>query len=1280
MANETIDVQAVKASTEAINDNSAAIKAWNRYTQDMATDNKSLTRSIRDTGRGLKTITRDLAPLAARFATVGKQAEHFLTNLNTLDQTAARMAKGMDKLDSAMRGVFMSGNKEAAVTLLRFKTIGMELKTTTESAAKAGQEFDRLAGNMRTTSIQLELNRKAQQEARQEIERMTAAYGENSAEVQAARDQTAGLVNEGRNLQKSFRKDEEQITATTVSMTKLKGEMLDATKRTIEMVKAQKDEQRELEMLQGGVGGLKASFAGLASGKGYEYLAKFGSIALAATALKMLDGALAQTSSYYAAVGSAGLRAGDVHAGQAASAGEAQESYSTLSKTAGELGDSLDHLTDVQNKIRLGVVMDREGGLSAKAINNMTVEAARFAKVTGIDAGDAVALMGKQMHDLGLTSDQAVARLQDMRVTITQMTNANGKNNIQMAEMLKLIDEASDATQSYVVDTRLLTTALRSAANEAVNQGMSMKQAQDVAKSLGKLMGKSADYIEIPVGEKLLQAFEGPGAKKAYAQLDANTRKQVEHLMDGYHKGTIGFLSATKEINKLIGGTGLAVEAKVDQILSVYGDTGEAAHMLVKEGMAENELAAQAMLDNLKRAKAIQARVAAGGGEAVDLGAAMADSANLFKKSLEGITDETKKIDKLGEMGLNPERAKQYLDNLKKGEKEIDGEAQANRQKVVEAATKAGLQGQALQDKVAEQAALDRARIQEKYWVKNTNLIARSTDPLKDVMAQVKEIGGQDKGRDIKLNPADLIKGFKKVTGDGTKQAEELADRLGIDFNKHGATLKDWLKGKAAVDAEGLAQWITENKKTNAQEMAALGATYNKFKDGFLGGMAHYTNQYLDASTPLTKGLTALAAVAAIFVGGKWLNKFLGRAVVEEPVYRALKRAGGTGGGTGSDGSPHESDGENRKKHDKAEKEAKKRERTERLKGARDKGGKGGLRDRMGERWDRGKDSLATRFGRKPPPRVFRPVGDRPRYRERLAPPTHVPHAPRGRGIKGLLGGLLGTVAMGATQSAMGGGFDAGGIAKDVGTTVAQTAAEGAVKKTATVAAEKAAAKGLLGAGAKSLSKNAGGVVGGVITAGMLYSDIQDIRHDDTLTEQGKKKATVKAGTKAVGGLAGGLAGAKVGAVAGGAIGAVFGGVGAVPGAFIGGILGGALGTFAGGAIAEGVTDAVQGGDDKEDRVATATPVPLGLPPVNFATMSGPQVTVQDQALQMTGPAGQPGRPQLGQPAVAPGGATQLLSQVGANSYNADGSVTLKIMNFNALMARYNQDVGKYAS
>ena len=1264
MANDTtIDVQAVKAGTEAIGDQTAALKAWNRQLQDFATTDKTMTRSLRDTGRGIKSMTRDLAPLATRFATVGKHAEHFITNLNTLEQSAGQMVKGMDKLDNAMKAVFLSGNKEAAVTMLRFRNLGAEMKRTTVDASVASQEFDRLSAALRKTGADLEDNRKKQMQAREAIERSTATYGENSKEVVEARHQMALLKNQQRGLQKEWSASETQLVTTTTTLTKYKGELLDVTKRTIETIKAQKDEQRELEMLQGGVGGLKASFAGLASGKGYEYLAKFGGIALAATALKMLDGALSQTASYYSAVGAAGLRAGDVHAGQAASAGEAQESYATLGKTAGELGDTLDHMTEIQNKIRLGVVMGQQGALGADAINKMTVEAARFAKVTGMDAGEAVALMGKQMHQMGLSGEEAVGRMQDMRVTIQQMTAANGKNNIEMAEMLKLIDEASDATQSYMVDTRLLTTALRGAANEAVNQGMSMRQAQDVSKSLGKLLGKSADYVEIPVGETLLNEFSGPNAKKAYAQLDTNTRKQVEHLMDGYHKGTIGFLSATREINKLIGGTGIALQAKVDQILSIYGSSSEAATMLVKEGMAENEQVAQVMLENLKRAKAIQARVAAAGGEAVDLGAAMSDSANQFKKSLEGITDETQKIDKLGEMGLNPERAKQYLDNLQKGETEIDQLAKDKKLKAIDAATKAGLQGQALEDKVAQQAALDRGRIQEKYWVKNTNLIARSTDPLKEVMAQVKEIGGKDKSRDMKLDPSDLIKGWKKGTGDVNDQAKDLAKRFGIDFAKHGDTLEKWLQGTKDVSSEDLSNWVTENKKTNAQELAALTAGYNKFKDGFLGGLAHYTNEFIAIQSPFVKIGAGLAAMAAILAGGKWLNKFLTRSVVEDPVYRALKRAGGTGGGgTGSDGSPHEGTEENRKKTDKTEKEALKRERSERLKEARDKGGKGRLRDRMGERWDHAKGSLASRFGRK---QVY-------------GPHLPQPHVAKGRGIKGLLGGLLGTVAMGATQSAMGGGLDVGGIVKDVGHTVAQGAAEkvaeGATKKVATTLAEKAGEKGLIGLGAKTLGKRAGGVVGGLVSGAMLYSDIQDIRHDDTLTEKGKKKASVKAVAKTGGGLAGGLAGAQAGAMAGGAVGALFGGVGAVPGAFIGGILGGALGAFAGEKITEGVTDAVQGGEDKNDRVATA-----GLPPVDIAGITGPAVAMPDQLGTLTGQAGQPA-PRFQQAgAGGAGGATQLLSQVGPQSYNPDGSVTLKIMNFSGLMARYNQEAGKYA-
>jgi hypothetical protein len=116
-------------------------------------------------------------------------------------------------------------------------------------------------------------------------------------------------------------------------------------------------------------------------------------------------------------------------------------------------------------------------------------------------------------------------------------------------------------------------------------------------------------------------------------------------------------------------------------------------------------------------------------------------------------------------------------------------------------------------------------------------------------------------------------------------------------------------------------------------------------------------------------------------------------------------------------------------------------------------------------------------------------------------------------------------------------------------------------------AAGAAKAMGTVG----NMAKGAG-VVGAVVSAGMLVSDLSDISDREKKGEITKEEAKKERGG-AVGGAAGGTGGAMAGAAAGAAIGSVVPVVGTIIGGLIGGAVGGWLGREGGKIVGEAVMD-----------------------------------------------------------------------------------------------------------
>jgi hypothetical protein len=157
------------------------------------------------------------------------------------------------------------------------------------------------------------------------------------------------------------------------------------------------------------------------------------------------------------------------------------------------------------------------------------------------------------------------------------------------------------------------------------------------------------------------------------------------------------------------------------------------------------------------------------------------------------------------------------------------------------------------------------------------------------------------------------------------------------------------------------------------------------------------------------------------------------------------------------------------------------------------------------------------------------------------------------------------------------------------------TAAPAPAVKGATKAASSGALRGAVRGGARVVP-----VLGTVLTAGMLASDLSSVSEQEE-----KGEITQKEAYQAKGGAIGGAGGALAGAAAGAAIGAGFGGIGAIPGAIIGGI----LGSMAGGAGGEAIGSAMV--PEEEQPIINPVSAPE-IPKLDIPEPSDYSKTLQD--------------------------------------------------------------------
>lgn len=830
-----------------------------------------------------------------------------------LDDIASNTEKSLTKLGSTYAKALYAGNKEVMTATNAIQKNGKSMLAASAAAAdwnrkltESSERFRTFVNRLSDATVVLDEAKLAQDKHRKALEDTNlgkASVGYKLLEANLA-DATAQVLKHTAAVKSAnAAAEEEAITSIALTQNREKEtkEMIRLNKCLIEDAAEARKTNREMRKMAGGVTAVTASIEDLTDSKMFEFIGKLGTLSIVTMGLTLLNKHLSQTSDYMNATNRAAISLGDTAKGTGTTLGrsfsdDAQNAGKELSlvrNVALDLGYEMEDLQGTMNKVRSGIKMDREGRLSSEAIRDMTKEAAIFSRVSGLELSDSVALMETRVKRFGMTAKEAVADMQAMRGAILEMTAGNKGNTIAMDDMVKIIDEASAASQSYIVDTRIMTQALRGAVNQAEHLGVAQAQAKDVAKATGKILSNAPDYIKIPAGFDLVNQLIGKDGDDFIKTLDEGTQKQVRAIKKSLDDKTTGHYAGAKILMDLIGQTEAGIAAQSKHLERTLLGSGQNAALLIQQEYGIENAATADMITRMMR-DTIDARKKLGA-DVVPASTLMVKNAVEFDEAIKGAVKEGKSAtDILTQKGLSTKDAAAYFDAYKKG---------AGEQKALEEKLAAG----------GFKDAQERLDLEKKIYMAKigarTMILEDSANPMSKML---REFNSLSKGKTAPLAfKADWSQqDFEKM---GIDSGKKLAEYMGINYDDNKQAMDKAFQGEketGKTTAAHLKDLKALSNKANA-EAAKMAEVYKSPIQTLKWGMGKLGAMY-DALSPLAKWM---ASAAIVFLGIRLimmgqrnvLNKTVGMVdnhfkKLPNKIARAIKGGGGYGGGSDYDG------------------------------------------------------------------------------------------------------------------------------------------------------------------------------------------------------------------------------------------------------------------------------------------------------------------------------------------------------------------------------------------
>ena len=870
---------------------------------------RSLDSMLGDSEKGFRKITESIRR-------VSKAIRPSIKDFDKFTEVADNAEKGIKKIATGYANAFYGGNKAgmSAMTVIAkngeaMASLGRQIKITSEQLNVQSANFKDTVDRIANTKDEINKLVKQQEKyntiikkggegakgAKEDLEQVTNQIKLHTDAIAAANVLAITQMESSYTLTNAYKKQRDGIIA--------------LNKEMISSAEAERASNRELRILNGGLDAFRASAEGVVDSKVFEYIKKAGTFALVIGGWHMLSKALSQTQDHMRAVSRISLSLGDtsqVGFGRLwDSAKEAGKEVSTLKDLSADLGYTGEELADTMNKVRASIRMDKDGRFSSEKIRDLTTEIAYFARVSNMELGDATALMENRIKRYGMSSAQAIASMQEMRTTLLHMTGSTKNALIPMGEMVNIIEEASAASQSYVVDTRTMTQAIRGAVNQAEHLGVAQKQAQDVAKGVGKVLSSAPDFIKIPAGFTLVDQLLGKDADKLLRKLDKGTRKQVKEIQEDLRSGKLDYYVGAKALMDLIGQTDAGLEAQSKQLEQTLLQGPAAAELIAEQYGIENRATARMVTKMMQEAMEMKAKIGGDMGFSTMMvkdTALMAASIDEVRKKNKGLTEEEIKNATVLDMmqkGLSKSQAEEYYDNYMNTEKMLQGKRQAL--------------GKLKKDGELKNAA-EIARLEQEIFEATTK---QQTLKLNEFLRPTQKILSDIENAKLELKTGEageLYLNADALKAAGIKNSNDLAKKLGITYKTATTEQKQKLDALIKKAEEGnlnqdeLAD--TMDGMHNELSVANKAAT-DAAKDPYGKSLVDWANKLyakLGIFGPILMGMTGLGGIIAglyLFYKGQKANSLMVANMMDGKIYRnvfrALKEAPSRERGSGPD-------------------------------------------------------------------------------------------------------------------------------------------------------------------------------------------------------------------------------------------------------------------------------------------------------------------------------------------------------------------------------------------
>lgn len=575
-----------------------------------------------------------------------KQAER---QLNRLGQSMSKTVNQASKLNTAV-------NKNERSYKALFKTIfkGTESLEDMEGAVKSTTDkFVEMAlkGKQGALGMQVEMRKLAEatvglakktEDAKGTISNLTSEYKDLQSGMRQIKDSIAKLNDQQRKGAISsayYAKEISKLNAEQAELDnravsvehslkeqgselyRLNRTMVEHHQRSINMINGMRASEREAMRLKGGLSLLKAEMLEYADGKLFSWLDRSKAIENLKKSVALLGEGYAKVADQYEI-----NRRLDEQYGRTATFGikgmgdafmQAEGNAASFAATSYRLKMDIKDVAEIGGQIqarKLGIFGAKDANEANDNIRMLTDTVASFTRITGVDATTALDALQRRMESTGLSAKDANAELMDMYVTLRQMQGGIENDVVGLDDMVRLIEAASAASDSYVVDSRLMTQAMRAAANEAERLGGSRKLAMKSAEATGKFVGgggevsgKSsvATYMATRNLIKDMMVDPTPFLKG----MNEQQKKYVEGIMAEVRSGEILEHQAAPLIEKAMGGTDEMTKRKFAELQRMYAKSGMKYSLMAEElGMEESEVRVMysSMEDAIENQKRVQ--------------------------------------------------------------------------------------------------------------------------------------------------------------------------------------------------------------------------------------------------------------------------------------------------------------------------------------------------------------------------------------------------------------------------------------------------------------------------------------------------------------------------------------------------------------------------------------------------------------------------------------------------------------------------------------------------